>query len=250
MPEREAEQLVPLVEGVHGRMRPGHVLRPRPRVTFYPYVDAKSTIREREGQVHVRLSDHLAGAPDQVLEGVVGILIARYFRLPDARADAAAVRAYREFLNAPRMGSEASARRQARGRKHIDPVGTHRSLLESYLRVSLDMDLSVPQVPKLSWSKTVSGHRFGHWDPDHNVIVVSQILDDPEVPEFVLDYVVYHEILHIIHPVRMGSGTKRIVHGAAFRRDERRFPRWREGDEWIERLARQAKRAKGRRRWF
>jgi len=63
---------------------------PPPRVSFYPYVDAKSIVREREGRIHLRLSDHLAAAPDQVLEGVVGILLARYFRLPDSRADAAA----------------------------------------------------------------------------------------------------------------------------------------------------------------
>ncbi|MCA1819431.1 MAG: hypothetical protein ABR562_00845 [Thermoplasmatota archaeon] len=240
MPEREAEHLAPLVERVHGHVRPGRTLHPPARVTFYPYVDAKSIVREREGRIHLRLSDQLAAAPDQVLEGVVGILLARYFGLPDARADPAAVRAYREYLNGHAAG--AAGRRQARGRKHIDPVGRHRSLLEAYLRVALDMDLALPQVPRLSWSKTVAGHRFGHWDPDHNVVVISQILDDPEVPEFVLDYVLWHELLHIVHPVRMGSGTKRIVHGAAFRRDERRFPRWKEGEEWIGKLARKSRR--------
>lgn len=246
MPEQEAEHLTPLVERVHAHLRPGHLLRPAPRVTFYPYVDAKSVIREREGRLHLRLSDHLRVAPDPVIEGVVGILLARYFRIPESRADPAAVRAYKEFLHAPRTQESSAARRQAKGRKHIEPVGTHRSLLESYLRVSLDMGVVLPQVPKLSWSQTVAGHRFGHWDPNHNVIVLSQILDDPEVPEFVLDYVLYHELLHIVHPVRMGSGTKRIVHGAAFRRDERRFPRWREGEEWIAKLARRSRRSRGR----
>jgi hypothetical protein len=241
VPEQEAEHVVPLVERVHSRIRPGLALHPTPRVTFYPYTGGKSTIREREGRVHLRLSDQLQSAPDQVVEGVVGILLARYYRLPDRRADPEAVRAYREYVN-----GRPPPPRAARGRKHIDPVGSHRSLLESYLRVSLDMGIVLPQVPKLSWSKTVAGHRFGHWDPDHNVVVISQILDDPEVPEFVLDYVVYHELLHIVHPVRMGSGTKRIVHGAAFRRDERRFPRWREGEEWIGKLSRRARRG---RRW-
>jgi hypothetical protein len=125
-----------------------------------------------------------------------------------------------------------------KGRKHIDPVGTHRSLLESYLRVSLDMDLTLPEVPKLSWSREVARHRFGHWDPDHQAVVISQVLDDPKVPEFVLDYVLYHELLHILHPVKMGSGSKRIVHSTAFKRDERRFPAWQEAETWISRLSR------------
>lgn len=223
------------------------MLEPPPKVSFYPYAGGGSTVREREGRLRFRLSDRMQGAPDQVLEGVVGVLLCRYFGLPDAKADPAAVRAYREYLNDERNAGPAPAGRQ--GRKHIEPVGAHRSLLESYLRVSLDLGLALPRVPTLSWSKTVSRHRFGHWDPDHQVIVVSQILDDPDVPEFVLDYVVYHEVLHILHPVRMGSATKRIVHSAAFRRDERRYPRWQEGDAWIAKLATRHRRAR-RRGWF
>ncbi len=222
-----------MAQRVHAALRPGRLLEPAPHIAFYPYVDAKSTVRERDGRLHFRVSDRLAGAPEAVLEGVFGILLCRILRLPESRADRDAVRAYREHLNGPH-GAPFSG---PRGRKHIEPVGEHRSLLESFLRVSLDMDLALPRVPTLSWSKTRATHRFGHWDPDHNAVVVSQVLDDPEVPEFVLDYVLYHELLHILHPVRMGSGTKRIVHSAAFKRDERRFPRWKEGEAWISRLA-------------
>jgi hypothetical protein len=234
--EKPAPALAALVERVHARLRPGRLLEPPPRVSFYPYAGGGSTVREREGRLRFRLADQMQGAPDLVLEGVVGVLLCRYLGLPDSRADAAAVRAYRAFLNDGRNAGPAPAGR--RGRKHIDPVGAHRSLLESYLRVSLDLGLTLPKVPTLSWSKTVSRHRFGHWDPDHDAVVISQVLDDPDVPEFVLDYVLYHELLHILHPVKMGSGTKRIVHSAAFKRDERRFPRWKEGEEWIRRLAR------------
>lgn len=238
MLEQPAPALVPLVERVHASLRPGRSLDPPPKVAFYPYANGASTVREREGRVRFRLSDRLQGAPDQVLEGVVAILLCRFLGLPDARADAAAVRAYRAFLHEERQAAPGEAPARRRGRKHIDPVGAHRSLLESYLRVTLDMGLTLPRVPTLSWSKTVSRHRFGHWDADHNAVVISQVLDDPDVPEFVLDYVVYHELLHIVHPAKMGSGTKRIVHSAAFKRDERRFPRWKEGDEWIRKLAR------------
>lgn len=240
MLEQPAPALAALVERVYTGLRPDHALGQAPRVAFYPYANGASTVRERDGRLRFRLTDRLRGAPDEVLEGVVAILLCRFFRLPESRADPTAVRAYRAYLDLDHALDEPGGPRRPRhrGRKHIDPVGAHRSLLESYLRVSLDMGLTLPRVPTLSWSKTVSRHRFGHWDSDHNAVVVSQVLDDPKVPEFVLDYVLYHELLHILHPARMGSGTKRIVHSAAFRRDERRFPRWKEGDEWIRRLAR------------
>jgi len=300
--EREAPNLVDVVQSVHARLRPRRLLDPPPRVAFYPYVDGKSTVRERDGELAFRLSDRLQGAPGEVLEGVFSILLCRILRLPESAADRGAVRAYREYIirdlhdgvlagahdrvwdvvgitsgrahdgtgganwgtptgdfrpgvdggangeaapaggrtngHADRATSFAATLRVPRRRKHIDPVGTHRSLLESYLRVTLDMGLTLPRVPTLSWSKTRATHRFGHWDADHNAVVVSQALDDSKVPEFVLDYVLYHELLHILHPVRLGSGTKRIVHSAAFKRDEKKFPRWREGEAWLRRLSR------------
>lgn len=211
----------------------------RPRVTFYPYVSTKSTVRERGGRLHVRISDHLLGAPDPVIEGVVSILLSRVHRVPLARADPAAVAAYQEHVGSHRAERRRQASRQERGRKFLDPVGDHRSLLESYLRVCLEMDLAVPQAPTLSWSKTRSRRRFGHWDADHGCIVISRVLDDAQVPEFVLDYVVYHEILHIILPPERGGGRtgRRRVHPPEFKAAERRFARWKEAEGWLGKLA-------------
>lgn len=228
-----APGLVPLVERVHARINPGRALRRPPHVAFYPYANGTSTVRERDGQLRFKLTTRLEGAPDDAVEGVVAVLLGRILRLDVPRSEDANIRAYKQRLE------DGRGRAEPKGRKHIDPVGEHRSLLESYLRVSLDLGLTLPQVPTLSWSKTVARHRFGHWDPEHNAVVISQVLDDPKVPEFVLDYVLYHELLHILHPVKMGSGSKRIVHSAAFKRDERKFPGWKEADAWINKLARQ-----------
>lgn len=229
---RPAPGLVPLVERVHARLRPDRALPRPPFVEFYPYSNGTSTVREHDGRLVFRITTRLEGAPDPAVEGVVAILLTRVLRIGMPTSETANVRAYREVLEGAR------GRAEPKGRKHIDPVGAHRSLLESYLRVTLDLGLVLPRVPTLSWSKTVARHRFGHWDPDHNAVVISQVLDDPKVPESVLDYVLYHELLHILHPVKMGSGSKRIVHSAAFKRDERKFPGWKEADAWINKLAR------------
>jgi hypothetical protein len=220
-----------LADRIHRRLLGRPPLRV-PRVAFYPYAQGRSTVREREGRLEFKLNEGLRGADDLVLEGILGLLTCRIRGVDEGRVDPAAARAYRDHMVArpPQEGRK--------GRKHIDPVGTHRSLLESYLRVSLDMDIVLPEIPKLSWSKEVARHRFGHWDPDHQAVVISQVLDDPKVPESVLDYVLYHELLHILHPVKMGSGSKRIVHSAAFKRDERKFPDWQEAEKWISRLSR------------
>jgi hypothetical protein len=229
--ETAAPGLGELADRLHRQLVGRPPLR-TPRVAFYPYAQGRSTVREREGRLEFRLNEGLRGAEELVLEGILGLLTCRVRGVDEGRVDPAAARAYRTH------SVQRPAGKVGRGRKHIDPVGTHRSLLASYLRVSLDMDLVLPEVPKLSWSKEVARHRFGHWDPDHQAVVISQILDDPKVPEFVLDYVVYHELLHILHPVKMGSGSKRIVHSAAFKRDERKFPDWQEAEKWISKLSR------------
>lgn len=236
MREEPAPGLVPLVQAVHERLR-GTPLRPEPHVAFYPYAATKSTVRLRDGRVRLRFSDHLRDAPDEALRGVAGVLLGRLFRVPETRIPSGDVRTYRLHVESDRMRERRQERARSTGRKHIEPVGTHRSLLESYLRVSMDLDLTLPSAPRLSWSRTASRRRFGHHDADHDVIVLSRVLDDPKVPEFVLDFVVYHELLHILHPPRLGSGGRRMVHHRAFREAEARFPQRAEAEDWLRRLA-------------
>ena len=58
------------------------------------------------------------------------------------------------------------------------------------------------------------------------VVGISSRLDSDDVPDFVRDYVVYHECLHL----RQGYRPDRRVHDAQFRSWERMFPRWREAE--------------------
>lgn len=234
--EEEAEALVPRLVAVYERLL-GRRPRRGPHVCFYPYASTTSTIRLRDGQVRLRISDHLRDAPDEVLDGLMMLLVCRLKGVPERRADEAATRAYRAYLDDDKVAQRRAASRRERGSKHIDPIGRHRSLLQSFMRVVIDFDVRLPQAPTLSWTKTPSRRRFGHHDADVGAIVISQLLDDAHVPEFVLDYVVYHELLHIIHPPRMGSGGKRLVHPPEFRAAERRFPQQQEAEAWLETLA-------------
>ena len=63
----------------------------------------------------------------------------------------------------------------------------------------------------------------GHYDPAHNAIVISKAFDHPRVPQFVAEYIVYHEMLHLKHPVKL-RGSRRCVHSAEFQAEEKLFP--------------------------
>jgi predicted metal-dependent hydrolase len=64
---------------------------------------------------------------------------------------------------------------------------------------------------------------LGHYDAAHNTIVVSRVFDRRTTPRCAVEYLVYHEMLHLKHPVTVRSG-RRCVHSRAFQEDERRFP--------------------------
>lgn len=204
-------------------------------VSFYGYVSTKSTIRVRDGRVLVRLSDHMEDAGPRVQEGCLAVLLGKlHGKVPASLKHHVA--GYQHWIHSEPAEARRSESRKERGGKRINPAGTHRSLLESYLRVTMEMGL-VLDAPKLSWSERPTKRRFGHHDPDHDCIVISQTLDDPKVPEFVLDYVVYHELLHIVHPPKIGATGKRNIHHKAFRDAEAQFSKQKEAERWLTRLA-------------
>jgi predicted metal-dependent hydrolase len=43
------------------------------------------------------------------------------------------------------------------------------------------------------------------------------------VPRYAVEYLVYHEMLHLRHPVKM-RGSRRCVHSKAFQEEEKLFP--------------------------
>jgi predicted metal-dependent hydrolase len=52
---------------------------------------------------------------------------------------------------------------------------------------------------------------------------VSRIFDHPRVPRYAVEYLLYHEMLHLRHPVKL-RGSRRCVHPKQFQEEERLFP--------------------------
>lgn len=90
--------------------------------------------------------------------------------------------------------------------------------------------------PRLSWSRQITSCKFGHYDALRDALMVSATLDSADVSAFVVDFAVYHELLHKKHGIQWQNG-RRAIHTSAFRAEERRFHRYAEADEWIGRLA-------------
>src|SRR5260370_26400749 len=61
-------------------------------------------------------------------------------------------------------------------------------------------------------------------------------MDRPGMPEFVVEYVLYHEMLHGKHPTRR-PGCSLISHSPEFRAEEKHYERFRAARKFLDRLA-------------
>jgi hypothetical protein len=73
---------------------------------------------------------------------------------------------------------------------------------------------------------------FGTIQEQDRVIRIHPLLDQPWVPRWFLDYILYHEMLHSVVPEETDAGGRRRVHTEEFYRRERLFPRYRRAREW------------------
>ncbi len=213
-------KLAELFQVVYRELRP-RTPAPPIHVRFYPFVSINNTIRLREGELYVRISDLLEGAPDSVLHAIAHILLAKLYRKP---VDRAASARYRRYIGAHDVTAKARLIRQMRGRKHIrSPRGHHYHLEEIFDDLNRRFFHGLMGRPQLTWSQNRARSSLGHYDPAHNAIVISRVFDDPRVPRYAVEYILYHEMLHLKHPVEL-RGSRRCVHSREFRAEENLFP--------------------------
>jgi hypothetical protein len=206
---------------------------PEFEVRFYRFANINNTIRLRQGRIFVRLSDLLEGAPEAVLYAILHILIAKLYRKPIEAEQA--VR-YRRFTGSKAMAEKAHLIRQMRGRKRIaGPTGKHYDLDQIFDELNLRFFHGLMARPQMTWSGKHALRSLGHYDPAHNTIVVSRVFDRAIVPRYAIDYLVYHEMLHLRHPVKL-RGSRRSVHPPAFQEEEKLFPQLAEAKQFLKHL--------------
>lgn len=194
---------------------------PEMQIRFYPFANINNTIRLREGRLKVRLSDLLEGAPEGVLKAIAHILLAKLYRKP---IEAQHNTRYRRYTNSHEITEKAHLVRQMRGRKNLHGTqGSIYDLEEVFEDLNRRFFFGLLARPQLTWSNHRSRRLLGHYDPAHNAIVISKIFDHPRIPRYAIEYLLYHEMLHLKYPVKL-RGSRRCVHGPEFQEEEKLFP--------------------------
>lgn len=216
---------------------------PEIEVEFYPYVGINHTIRVRYGKVYVRIAEICSDMPLDAQRGLAYVLVSKLYR---RRVPKSAREVYGNYIKSEVIRERATESRRTRGRKVVTGAqGSIYDLDEIFTDLNNKYFGGRLKKPTLTWSARRTYRILGHHDATHDTIVISKSLDATETPRFVVEYVVFHEMLHVHHPTVHHNG-RRYNHTAAFRRDEQKFSHYSEAELWIEKNVRRLKRNAGR----
>lgn len=202
-------------------------------IRFRKFTSLNTTIRLRDSVLHVNLSDILQAAPQTVLEAIAHILIAKLYK---KSISAAHNDRYKRYAHSDAVSRQTEQIRQQRGRKRIlTAKGDVYDLDEIFDALNVQFFHGLMGKPVLTWSEHHAKRLLGHYDAAHNTIMVSRAFDRPRVPRYAIEYLLYHEMLHLKHPVQVKNG-RRCVHSRAFQDEERQFPAFEAAKEFLKRL--------------
>lgn len=226
--ERTAE----IYARVFREMRPRTPV-PLIRVEFRRYANANAQIRWHNDLLLVRLADTLESAPEDVAEALAQILLSKLFRRP---VPSASNDRYRRYLNRRDIRRSLDLVRQIRGRKRLEhPQGCRFDLEQMFEDLNFRYFHGLMARPRIGWSPNASRTLLGHYDSSHNAIVLSRILDRPDTPKVAVEYVLFHEMLHLRYPAEH-NGARRCVHTKAFKEAEKEFEHLREAKMLLRKL--------------
>ena len=215
-----ATEFIPIFEEEYRALRPRAPMPPI-AIRFRRFVSLNTTIRLREGHIHVSLSDILEGAPESVIRAIAHILLAKLYRKP---IEPVHNHRYKRFASSTAVARQTELVRSTRGSKrYFGPQGHFYNLEEVFDSLNSRFFGSLLGRPELTWSEHMAKRSLGHYDAAHNTIVVSRVFDRPSSPRYAIEYLLYHEMLHLKHPVKL-RGSRRCVHGKEFQAEEKLFP--------------------------
>jgi hypothetical protein len=184
------------------------------------------SFRRAEGEIAYRIHHMFLGAPGDVV-GALAAWAGRGRGAPGRRRDAgrsidAFVKTHRARITLP-----TGDRLEPRGRAH-DLQAIYDRLNGEHFGGAIEARIGWGAVRPGKRRRTV---KTGVYLQDARVIRIHPTLDRPEVPEFYVAAVVFHEMLHQAVPAREVAG-RRIVHGREFRKREQAWHGYQRARAW------------------
>jgi predicted metal-dependent hydrolase len=222
--------LAAIFRNAHLELKPRTAV-PEIHAEFFPFAGLNHTARFQEDRLLIRVSDIFVDAPPDILRSIALILLAKLYRKKVSNDDN---RTYRAFILRGDIQEQARVARATRGRspRNSGAQGRHADLDTCFDRLNTEYFEGKLNRPRLSWSVKRSRRILGRYDSTHHTIVISRLFDSRTVPAYVLEYVMFHEMLHVKHRSRVHD-TRMIVHSREFKLEEKTFTHYRQAKLWL-----------------
>ncbi|MGH9469871.1 MAG: M48 family peptidase [Terriglobia bacterium] len=204
---------------IHRLLRPRSPI-PQFRVEYCEWAQVRSSIQGHPWGFSVRISDVIRDAPPAALEALAEILICGALRMKPSREARAC---YLAGIMSPAVVARANQARRERGYKFMRPAkGGCFDLQAIFDKLNQQYFQGTLRIRHIGWTINPARTVLGRHDPAHESIVISRALDRPAVSALLVEFIVYHEMLHVRHPVKR-SHHRRLVHPPEFRAAEKKF---------------------------
>jgi predicted metal-dependent hydrolase len=175
----------------------------------------------------VELSDYLQDAPDAVIRDTCKSIVAwsrgRRYVSPESLS---------QYVRTPEFIVSSRPKYLKRCRSlMLTQQGRCKNLIDSVERL---MEAGLVEDDDIrnsyyTWADHMAKYRFGQCNQTFRVVTVNPILDDDRVPDEIVDYVVYHETLHL----RQDTSKHHRPHNAQFRSWEHQFPDYDKAEQYL-----------------
>ncbi len=196
------------------------------QVTIANYNGLYKYKKNRQGNIELQLSEGFIQADDEILQTIINTAI-RGNNPQDKQLirHFSSTEAYSDIILELDLIADLDAE---------TPQGNYYDLEALFHPINQEYFAGEMAKPRLTWNKTLTHRKLGHYEPLRDRVVMSRTLDSSHVPQIVVELVLYHELLHKHHGAKWLNG-KRMVHTPEFRRSERQFQHYQEAQQWLER---------------
>lgn len=173
---------------------------------FHPYAELRHSWFRNGDRIEFRISDYLRGSPDAVFESLAWYLLSRVHGM---RCESEMSRRYLAHAFSPQLWAPVRDLYLSRQKNLLcDPRGEARNLDEVFRYVNSCYFSGKVRDPILAWSRESPRTRLGFYFAPLGLLAANKVLDAERVPRYVLEFVMYHELLHDMDRSNSGSRTK------------------------------------------
>jgi len=104
--------------------------------------------------------------------------------------------------------------------EHYNLDEIYHRINETYFEGKLDLHITWFNPKKTRYQRRIV---LGSYHRDKKLVKINRVLDQPDIPDYYISFIVYHEMLHHVAPPIIQRFRKRQIHHQEFKDLEKKF---------------------------